>query len=53
MGDKSADDSANIRVICRMRPMNALEKSTGGETCIEYDDNKILCKVVYNLSKAL
>lgn len=28
-----------------MRPLNSLEKSTGGETCIEFDDNKILCKV--------
>ncbi|EAR93752.2 kinesin motor catalytic domain protein (macronuclear) [Tetrahymena thermophila SB210] len=46
MGDKQADDSANIRVICRMRPLNSLEKSTGGETCIEYDEKRIFCKVI-------
>ncbi|KAL4441418.1 hypothetical protein ABPG74_013713 [Tetrahymena malaccensis] len=46
MGDKQADDSANIRVICRMRPLNSLEKSTGGETCIEYDEQRIFCKVI-------
>lgn len=28
-----------------MRPINALEKSTGGETCIEFNQTKINCKV--------
>ncbi|EGR31594.1 kinesin heavy chain, putative, partial [Ichthyophthirius multifiliis] len=39
------DDSANIRVICRMRPLNQLEKSTGGEQCVVYDDKNITITV--------
>ena len=33
-------DSNNIKVICRIRPLNTLEKSNGGESCIEINDDK-------------
>jgi hypothetical protein len=31
----------NIRVICRFRPINALEKSVGGENCIKISDKSV------------
>ncbi len=42
---KGNEEAANIRVICRMRPLNKLEISTGGECCVEYSDNKITSRV--------
>ncbi|EGR34618.1 kinesin motor domain protein [Ichthyophthirius multifiliis] len=35
------EDGVNIRVICRMRPLNNLEKSTGGQKCVEYTNTTI------------
>ncbi len=42
---KGNEEAANIRVICRMRPLNKLEISTGGECCVEYSGNKITSRV--------
>ena len=33
--------STSIRVVCRFRPLNSLEKGMGGETCVELDGNTI------------
>jgi len=35
----------NIRVICRCRPLNDLEKSMGGETCVTLIENTISVRV--------
>ena len=44
---KKAPDAHNnaIKVFCRMRPLNSLEKSTGGNCCIEHTDKAINLKV--------
>ena len=39
------EDATNIRVICRMRPLNALEKLSGGEKCVESSGNTISVQV--------
>lgn len=31
----------NIRVICRFRPINALERSVGGENCVRINGNGV------------
>lgn len=35
----------NIRVACRCRPLNKLEKSMGGEKCVDILENTISVKV--------
>ena len=35
----------NIRVICRFRPINKLEMSMGGETCVDLDDRNVTLSV--------
>lgn len=35
----------NIRVVCRCRPLNKLEISMGGETCVDIIENTIAVKV--------
>jgi hypothetical protein len=32
---------ANIRVVCRFRPMNGMERSMGGQTCVELLENQV------------
>ena len=36
---------AHIKVICRMRPLNELEKSQGGQCCVVYNQKTIKLKV--------
>ena len=39
--------SKNIRVVCRLRPVNKKEESMGGEICVKYTEKNI--KVHVNL----
>lgn len=42
----SANQKAtNIKVVCRLRPLNTLEKSIGGECAVDYTDTSIQVKV--------
>lgn len=34
-----------IKVFCRLRPLNQLEMSTGGETCVTFNENSVKLKV--------
>jgi len=36
----------NIRVFLRLRPLNQLEKSLGGEVCVTHTDTEIQIKVI-------
>jgi len=36
---------AHIKVICRMRPLNELEKNQGGQCCVFYNQKTIKLKV--------
>lgn len=38
---KKAEQNNAIKVFCKMRPLNALEKSTGGNCCIDHTDKTI------------
>ena len=39
----------NIKVVCRLRGLNALEMSEGGQSCIEsYDRNNVTISVTNN-----
>ena len=42
---KAANNNTSIRVFCRMRPLNQLELSTGGECCITHNETSIRLKV--------
>jgi len=42
---KKASQSTAIKVACRLRPLNQLEKSTGGDCCLTYNDTAIKVKV--------
>ena len=33
--------SKNIRVVCRLRPINKKEESMGGEICVKYSEKNI------------
>lgn len=33
--------SGNIRVICRLRPENSVERESGGHNCVDYDEYRI------------
>ena len=37
--------AANIKVFCRLRPLNNLEKSMGGKCCVDFTDKRIQVKV--------
>lgn len=39
---------AHIKVICRMRPLNELEKSQGGQCCVVYNQKTIKLKVFHS-----
>lgn len=41
----------NIRVVCRFRPMNSLEKSMGGQSCVELQENQVKLFVRWNNDK--
>jgi len=43
---KKAQNTA-IKVACRLRPLNKLELTTGGECCTTYTDTAIKVKVQY------
>lgn len=38
---------AHIKVICRMRPLNELEKTQGGQCCVVYNQKAIKLKVFF------
>jgi len=42
---KKNSQNTSIRVFCRVRPLNALEISEGGECCVEYTEKNIKVKV--------
>jgi hypothetical protein len=35
----------NIKVVCRLRPLNSLEMSEGGQSCVEYDQTLVTVHV--------
>lgn len=42
--NKNSGDS-HIKVVCRMRPLNELEKSQGGQCCVVFNQKTIKLKV--------
>ena len=42
---KKTVQNTTIKVACRLRPLNELEKSTGGDCCLTYTDKAIKIKV--------
>ena len=44
---KNNSQSTSIRVFCRARPLNSLEKAQGGECCVEYTEKNISVKVPF------
>ena len=45
MQKHSASNETHIKVACRIRPMNELEKSQGGQTCVTSNSKSIKLKV--------
>lgn len=41
---KSQGDT-HIKVVCRLRPLNELEKTQGGQSCVIYSQSAIKLKV--------
>lgn len=41
---KSSD--SHIKVVCRLRPLNELEKNQGGQCCVTYTQNTMKLKVI-------
>lgn len=40
---KSSD--SHIKVVCRLRPLNELERNQGGQCCVTYTQNTMKLKV--------
>lgn len=38
-------EGQNIKVVARLRPLNSLEMSQGGECCVVYNDTQITVTV--------
>ena len=41
--------SKNIRVVCRLRPINKKEEAMGGEICLKYSEKNIKVHVKFIL----
>lgn len=41
IGGKKMSKSTSIKVVCRFRPLNKLELSLGGETCVVVRNNSV------------
>ena len=43
--NKNTQSNTSIKVFCRVRPLNELEKNTGGQVCLTYNPSNIKIKV--------
>ena len=53
--DRPTQSTANIRVVCRFRPLNQKEKNLSQNLCVDFLDNQscsIKSSVLYNIIKA-
>ena len=46
--NKNSQNDTHIRVVCRLRPLNELEKREGGECAVNFSEKNIKIKVNLN-----